>query len=217
MYQFILILSLIAATAWIFWLVKKGRLDKNSSKQVMTESYDSFLKRFHFKEKKYATKFRMLSYQLTLLFIILLVLTGFLPVILTGGHLSGLPLILHVTIAPLFCISLAVFALFWAHALRFVAADRNLFKNKSFSMIFLDADLSDSWQRVVFWLFLVFAVPAILSIVLSMYPVLGPDGQEILLQLHRYTTLFIFVLTLIHITGILRKARPSVKKTGKPK
>jgi hypothetical protein len=215
MYQIILILILIAAVAWIYWLIKNGRIEKKSSKKVVTDSYTSFIDLLRFKEKKIWANIRILSYYLTLLCTFLLVLTGFLPVIFTGKHLSGILLIFHVTIAPLFCISLAVLALFWAHALRFVISDRDLFTDKSFSRIFLKSEISDSWQKMIFWLFLLLSLPAILSIVLSMYPLFGPDGQEILLQVHRYATLFLFILAVVHTTAIIVKARPSAQKTDK--
>ena len=212
MYQIILILFLIAAITWIIRLVKKGLLDKKSSTQVMTESYNAFLDRLQSNRIRKGATIRMLSYQLTLAFTALLALSAFLPVILTGNHLSGFPLILHVTLAPLFCISLAVLAIFWAHAHRFTAKDRMFLKDQSFARIFSSGEISDVWQKIIFWLFLVMAVPAILSIVFSMYPIFGPTGQEILLQIHRYATLLLFSLGLIHVTGLLIQSRPSLQQ-----
>jgi len=215
MYQIILILSVLAVIAWIIWLSKKGRIDNKSSKQVITDSYTALRTRLRFKDRKPITNLRILSYQLSLIFTALLVLSGFLPVILTGDHLSGLPLILHVTIAPFFCVSLAIFALFWAQTRRFTSEDVRLFKDNSFFRIFSENEISPAWEKVIFWLFLVFAVPAILSIVLSMYPLFGTEGQEVLLQTHRYTTLCLFILTVLHSVAVINKLRKPAKQSGK--
>jgi len=213
MYQIILILIILAGVTWIIWLAKKGRIDNKISKQVVAESYHSLRTRLRFKDRKPINNLRMIAYQLSLVFLILLVLSSYLPVVLTGGHLSGLLLIFHVTIAPLFCISLALFALLWAQTSRFTNDDTRLLKDKSFARIFSDGQLSRAWEKVIFWLFLIFALPAILSIILSMYPLFGSQGQEILLQTHRYTTLILFILAVVHSIAVLRRYRPSVQNT----
>jgi len=46
------------------------------------------------------------------------------------------------------------------------------------------------------------ALPVILSIVLSMFPLFGTDGQEFLLQLHRYSAL-LFALVAIMYTYLV--------------
>jgi hypothetical protein len=66
---------------------------------------------------------RRMSYGLSAGFLLLLALTGFLPVLFLGGHLSGALLIIHVTVAPLFALCLSALALLWAHRLRFDEAD----------------------------------------------------------------------------------------------
>jgi len=215
MYQIILILIILAAIAWILWLTKKGRIDNKISKQVVTESYHTLRTRLRFKDRKPINNLRVIAYQLSLIFLILLVLSSYLPVILTGGHLSGLLLIFHVTIAPLFCISLAVFALFWAHTQRFSKGDNRLLRDRSFSRIFSDGQISPAWEKLIFWLFLIVALPAILSIILSMYPLFGSEGQEILLQTHRYTTLVLFILAVVHTIAVIRKHRPAGQKADK--
>ena len=215
MYQIILIVIVLAAIAWILWLVRIGRIENKTSKKVISDNYYALQERLRFKDKAVITNLRLLSYQLSLLFFALLVLSSYLPVILTGDHLSGLALIIHVTVAPLFCISLAASAVFWAQKKRFSDADSSLLKDKSFSKIFTSGGLSPAWEKVIFWLFLIFSVPAILSIVLSMYPLFGSEGQEFLLQTHRYTTLILFLLATIHTLAVIKKQSIAEQKESK--
>ena len=214
MYQLVLILIVLAAIVWIFWLVKKGRIDKRSSKQAVADGYGSLRSHLQFKDKKLLATMRILSYQILLICIILLIISGFLPVMLTGTHLSGLALILHVTVAPFFCVSLAVFALLWAYRFRFEADDSHLLKNKSFARIFTETEISASWEKVIFWLFLIFAVPAVMSIILSMYPIFNPDSQEILLETHRYTTLALVIMAFVHAVYMINRLRTLARATG---
>jgi len=44
-------------------------------------------------------------------------------------------------------------------------------------------------RKICFWLILFLALPVILSAVLSMFTLFGTYGQELLLGLHRYSTL----------------------------
>lgn len=120
---------------------------------------------------------------LTILFFILLVLTSFIPVML-GFSLSGIVLILHLTIAPFFVFALTLTIILWAEKMKF---ETTAIKSKNF--IF----------RLCFWLFLVFSLPAILSIIFGMYPLFGMESQHILLDIHKYSVLLLFIILSLFI------------------
>jgi len=142
---------------------------------------------------------RQFLFLLTLLAVVLLALTGFLPVVIAGQHVTGILLIIHAITAPVFAVSLALLILASAHAHRFLEEDwqavRAIFSREMNSS---HAQRSQFWQKICFWLLTFFAIPVIASILFSMYPVIGTEGQEYLLQLHGYATLFFTIIAVIY-------------------
>ncbi len=132
-------------------------------------------------------RFRKLLYILIYLAVggsfAILALSGFIAAIGWGGPMHGYLLMLHCTVAPVFCIALVALGCIWAERRRFTAQD---------------------WQRcesvcgkLCFWLTLLFGIPLIFSMVISMLPIFGTSGQEFFYHLHRWSALGIV------ITGIL--------------
>jgi hypothetical protein len=197
MYRILLLIIIIALVGWIIWLNKNKRIDNKS----INGAYQSFLDLIKFKDGMVLNSLRILSYQITWISFILLALTAFLPIIILGGHLSGFPLILHVTIAPVFCVALALSAIFWAHSQRLFSSDWLNLKSRFVEKIFSLKDGIKSWQKIYFWLFLIFSIPAILSIVLGMYPFFGTEGQANLILIHSYSTLILFIIASLHTLG----------------
>ena len=199
MYRILLLISLIAIAGWIFWLIRNNRFNKS----IIDKNYRSFLTLIRFKDDNLISTVRIISYQLTLILFILLAISAFIPILIDGGHLTGVPLILHVTIAPFFCITLATSALFWAHSQRIHLVDWTNLKSLILKRFLkFDHELS-GMQKIYFWIFLLVSVPAILAIILSMYNFFGTEGQEVLIIIHRYATLFLFIIATIHTLGLI--------------
>jgi hypothetical protein len=57
--------------------------------------------------------------------------------------------------------------------------------------------------RVMFWLFLLAGLVVMLTMLVSMLPVFGSDGLEVLLDIHRYAGLLAVVALLIHFYCVL--------------
>ena len=149
---------------------------------------------------------RRLIYLLALLCFVVLLITGFYPVLVYGEHLSGFLLMLHATFAPVFAACLAVLAVFWADNCRF---DKNYWPwlqralgreavNKA------GVKKYELAQKMCFWLIVILALPVILSIVLGMFPLFGTDYQKFLLNLHRYSTLLLALAAIVHTYLIIR-------------
>ena len=117
--------------------------------------------------------FKTLVYLTAILSVVVLILTGFYAVIVTGATLTGYLLMLHVTAAPVFAASLAVAALCLA-------------QSNSFATCSAFPTLR---SKILFWLMLALSLPVILSSVLSMFSFFGTNGQAILYCLHRYSTI----------------------------
>jgi hypothetical protein len=137
----------------------------------------------------------------TALCFVILALTGFWPVLVKGQHISGYLMMIHATFAPVFALCLAILALTWAGAHRFAATDcawvpRLLRRATRLSVPAEERPWCCSLlvNKATFWLILFLALPLILSIVVSMFHILGTGWQYITLAIHRWTGL-VFVIT----------------------
>ena len=52
--------------------------------------------------------------------------------------------------------------------------------------------------KLAFWALMVLALPLILSIVVSMFHILGTDGQFFAMAVHRWTALVFAVVAVLH-------------------
>ena len=111
-----------------------------------------------------------------------MVITGFIPLILGNTGLNGWWMILHVSIAPLFSISLAILALYCA---KNMGID---FKNVSESGL----------SRIFFWLFLFLFIPNALSILFSMNTWFVSSTQYVFLKVHFYSAIGMLLLVILH-------------------
>ncbi|MHC4622231.1 MAG: hypothetical protein ACYTEQ_31235 [Planctomycetota bacterium] len=152
-------------------------------------------------------KFKKLLYLLAMLCGVVLAVTGFYPVLILGKHISGYLLMIHVTAGGVFAACLALLALAFAHSHRFNENDwpwltsmvrGQLQKPK------LLPESSDLLRKMCFWLLIVLALPLMLSVVLSMFPLFGTAGQLLLADTHRYSTLAFAVVAIIHTYLIIR-------------
>jgi len=173
---------------------------------------------------------RKLIYLLALLCFVILLITGFYPVLTHGEQISGYLLMLHATFAPVFAGCLAVLAVMWAHNCRFNKSDwprlqriiyprpsqRGGIHREAANPIRVDDTLNNGTsrepvtprhtllQRICFWLIVVLALPVILSIVLSMFALFGTKGQEFLLDTHRYSALLLALIVIVHTYLIIQ-------------
>jgi cytochrome b subunit of formate dehydrogenase len=154
---------------------------------------------------------RILVYLLALLCFVVLAVTGFYPTLVLGEHISGYLLMIHATFAPIFAVCLAVLAVMWASRCRLSYSDWpgfqrfvqrvTLVKNTVNETLYNSIGLG---QKITFWLIIFLALPLILSIVLSMFPLFGTHWQELLLSTHRYTALVFAMVAIVHTYFIIR-------------
>jgi hypothetical protein len=139
-------------------------------------------------------------FSITLLTFVILAFTGIIPVLILNEHMSGIFLIIHVTIAPVFAIALALTALFWAHFQQFNNVDLELLKKvrEQKKNPRLKYHAQTFWPKILFWLFLALSVPASLSMIISMFPFIGTNGQNTMLNIHQYTTLSLLIIAFFY-------------------
>ena len=66
---------------------------------------------------------KKVCYLVAVLCFVILALTGFYPLLVKGEHISGFPMMIHATFAPIFAICLAILAITWAASHRFAGGD----------------------------------------------------------------------------------------------
>ena len=154
---------------------------------------------------------RKVVYLLAMLCFVILAVTGFYPTLVLGRHISGYPVMVHATFAPVFAICLAVLAVMWARRCRFAYSDCPWFQCVVQRVTLVKSageqahcESSGLGQKVTFWLIIFLALPLILSIVLSMFPLFGTHWQELLLSMHRYTALVFALVAIVHIYLVIR-------------
>jgi len=154
---------------------------------------------------------RLLVYLLAVLCFLVLAFTGFYPSLILGEHISGYPVMIHATFAPVFAVCLAVLAVMWSRNCRFVRGDWPWFERLVQRVTLVGSDAMPSrstglGQKIAFWLLIVLSLPLILSIVLSMFPLFGTHWQELLLSMHGSIAI-VFSLVAIAHTFLLIRAR----------
>jgi len=144
---------------------------------------------------------RKTIFLLALLCFIVLVVTGFVPMIFLGDSMQGWWLMIHVTAAPVFAACMAVLAVLWADKNRL---DKNYWPrlNSILHRQPVSAAVPGKYElklKICFWLILFLSLPVILSAVLAMFSLFGTAGQELLLQLHRYSTLLLSLFAIVYL------------------
>ncbi len=210
MFRIVSFIALAVISAGTVWALRSQLIQLAGTKQMLRQQgqglWDAMRQWRAMPTPAILPFLRKTFYFLTLLSFLILSLTGFLPVIILGSPISGLSLILHVTLAPLFAVSLAVLTLFWAHHHRFNRNDwqRLLYwiRREKAAPVKQQAN-PDLWQKICFWLIVLLSVPVLSSIILSMYPLFGTANQEFLLHLHGYTALCMLMAMAWHTYLIL--------------
>jgi len=154
---------------------------------------------------------RKVVYLLAMLCFVILAVTGFYPTIILGEHISGYLVMIHATFAPIFAICLAILAVMWARRCRFACGDWPWFQRMVQRVTLVKSaseeaqcESSGLGQKITFWLIIFLALPLILSIILSMFPLFGTHWQELLLGTHRYTALVFALVVIVHTYLLIR-------------
>jgi cytochrome b subunit of formate dehydrogenase len=152
---------------------------------------------------------KMIVYFIVLLCVVILMISGFAQPLLFGKSPSGILLLLHVTIAPIFAVGMSAVALLWAHNHNFSQRDWHWFRtrlSKEYKMQEINETYS-AGEKICFWLGLSSSLPVILSVIFSMFPYFGTYGQEYLFQVHRYGAMALVIIVATHSYFIIFKRK----------
>lgn len=169
-----------------------------------------------------------LVYLVTILTVGVLGVTGFYSVI-AQGSMDGWWLLVHVSVAGVFVVILALLALTWAQASRFTctcccgkrarkgsvppapvsvdpADDAPITTSTQPRAQFPGAPLPGArffWlTRLTFWLIIVAGLVTAGSMLINMLPLLGTDDLNDMINVHRYAGLVLVVATILHFYGV---------------
>jgi hypothetical protein len=149
--------------------------------------------------------FKKLVYLLAVVCFLVLAFTGFYPVLIQGKHITGFGMMIHATFAPIFALCMAILAITWAGGNRFTAADYPWMSRllRRVTRLHVAADdrpcrCSLVLYKAAFWFLLFLSLPLILSIVISMFHLLGTDWQHTTLAMHRWIAMVFVIVAIIH-------------------
>lgn len=150
-------------------------------------------------------KIRKLVFLVAVLSFVVLLLTGFSPV-LFGSKLQGYWLMLHATFAPVFIACAAIVALLGAGEYRFNKTDAQAIPFVAGRRESKGCWLTDSGvgAKAGFWLLLIASLPVTLTMVLSMLPLFGTHGQEFLYDAHRWSALVFGLVAIVELYMLIR-------------
>ena len=194
MFRIISILALLITYISIAIALKKNQVNLKKWFSIQNSTVTDTLT--NLKKSSIGNIIKTLLFPISFLCVNLLALTGFITVIILGKPISTYLLLIHVALAPVFAICLAMAALVWAPKNSFNKKNWETFCNLKASKKETRIEL---WQKVCFWLIIILTLPIILSILLSMYPLFGSDIQHSLLTTHRYSTLSFVILSTIYV------------------
>ena len=202
MYRILLSLVIITIIIRLIWMYRSRKWDYNQLKIYLNQKISQFYKKLMMSEIKshFYRCLRDFFISVSVVLFIILAFTGIIPVVIFDEHISGILLIIHVTIAPFFAFGLMLTAIFWAHSRQFDYSDYKYLKDwrEKEAKNNPNSNPDQFWSKILFWLFLAFSVPAILSMIFSMFPFFGSEGQITMLNIHRYTTLVLLIIVFVY-------------------
>jgi hypothetical protein len=216
MFRVISIAVFVLAVMWAILQVRGNphKLNGRSMLRVLrtTDFHPQNLRNIHILRKA--------IFVATTLSLAILAISGFLPKVIFGAHLSGVALLIHVTVAPIFALLLAILIVLAAHRHRFVQDDlpglRYFFRREKNYRKSTPSPVPSTPQKICFWLAAILSLPLILSILFSMSGLFDAKYQAWFLNTHRYSSLGFLVVVLWHTGSLLpgdaTEARDAVKQ-----
>ncbi len=142
---------------------------------------------------------RLVHVVLVLTFLVQAV-SGFWASIGWDGPMSGYILMIHTTCGAVFAVCVAVMLITWAADHAFAPYDGRWFRRGGCCSTRgdLPAGRFNGSDKVYFWLAALLTLVALLSMLLSMVPVLDTYGQHLMYHVHRYAALVLVITTIWH-------------------
>lgn len=179
------VLIVLLVTITLYW--------KNRKQRALTPLKNQLFQNLKLDRQGFLQRLRLFSLAWSVLLFVLLGLSGFLPVLLTGHSMSGFILVLHVLLAPFFLIAFTFWILTSVKEQALTNEDWQLFK-KGWAAV---QNRPPTLTKLFFWIFFLFSLIGIGAIILSLFPVFSSAGIGDLIGTHRYVMLLLFLIAVI--------------------
>lgn len=213
------VLSIVVFMVAIIWaiLLARGNSQNQNGRNLLCDLRET---NFHPKNLRSVRVLRKAIFIATVLSFAILALSGFLPKVIFGMDLSGVGLLIHVTVAPFFALLLATLIVLTAHQNRFAQDDlpglRYIFYRELYQRNTTSSSAPNTLQKICFWLAAILSLPLILSILFSMSDLFDAKYQTLFLIIHRFSSLGFLVVVLWYtsslLTGYATEDRDAVKQ-----
>ena len=149
------------------------------------------------------SKFKRVALIVAVICLIVMFFTAFSGRLAADQLMTGYVLMIHVGTAPVFILCLLFLIVSWGYQCRLTDAEWKELLNR---LKFKSASPKGSLLviKLTFWLAMLLSVPVSLSMLASMFTIFGTHGQEVLFNIHQYTSLALVASAVIHIYLLLR-------------
>ncbi|MCD6376212.1 MAG: hypothetical protein J7L94_11840 [Caldisericaceae bacterium] len=179
------VLIVLLVTIVLYW--------KNRKQHSLNQLKNQLLQNLKADRPGFLKQLRMFSFAWSALLFVLLGLSGFLPELLTGHHMSGFILVLHVLLAPFFLIAFTFWIFASVKRQAFIEKDWQIFK-QGWTTI---RSHQPTMDKLFFWSFFLLSLIGIGAIILSLFPLFSSSGIGNLIGIHRYVMLLLFLIAVV--------------------
>lgn len=203
MYRIIVFIFFIVAIIWLLL----SMMEKKENLKSALKDYLELLKSSSGKYKESGSltphvvlsNLKILLYCMSIISVVILALTGFTPYIFLGKPLSGFTLVLHASVAPVFAICMTALTLLLAYQHLFNKTDWQVVSSAVTGKNNPPSILKHQMAAKIFFWMIILLTPLVMgSIIVSMYPVFGTYGQELLLIIHLVSALFFLIAGIMY-------------------
>ena len=187
------VVSILLIAALLVYLIRKLKPNKITPKIVWQFCREDFKENlviaWRIKSGSFFKKTKSIIVHICAALFIILFITAFLPVVF-GYHMSGLFMMVHASSALLASICLVAFVFLFSNSNQLSLEELQNLAGNYRQKKTLDSRIM---LKVLYWLIIALILPAMLSIILMLYPLFGTDGLEFLADVHRWSVLLLTI------------------------
>ena len=189
-FRVVSILLIAAVLIYLFRKLKPHKITPKSVWQFCREDFtENLIIAWRIKSDSFFQKIKSITAHICAALFIILFITAFLPVVF-GYHMSGLFMMVHASTALLVSICLVAFVFLFSNSNQLSLEEIQNLTNDHKQKKSLNSRIM---LKVLYWLIIALTLPAMLSIILMLYPLFGTDGLEFLADVHRWSVLLLTI------------------------
>jgi len=189
-FRVVSILLIAALLVYLFRKLKPYKIAPKNVWQFCREDFkENLLISWRIKSGSYFQKIKSITAHLCAALFVILFITAFIPVVF-GYHMNGLFMMIHASTALLASICLVAFVFLFSNGNQLSLEELQQLADDYKQKKTLDSRIM---LKVFYWFIIALILPAMLSIILMLYPLFGTDGLEFLADVHRWSVLLLTI------------------------